>query len=108
MTSCRRLGHLTIPAVEWSCTDLEAEMWEIAENLHRADLTKEQRDRQIRRYAELIKAQEGIVPQNAEQLPEPRRGRPKSVTTKVAEATGLSDDIVRRALNPTPPSPSLQ
>jgi ParB/RepB/Spo0J family partition protein len=104
LEACRRLGHRTIPAVEWSCTDLEAELWEIAENLHRADLTKEQRDRQIRRYAELIKAQEGI-PQNAEQLPKPRRGRPKSVTSKVAEATGLSDDIVRRALNPTPPKP---
>lgn len=32
-------------------------------------------------------------------------GRPKSITRQVADATGLSDDTVRRALNPKPPIP---
>jgi hypothetical protein len=32
-------------------------MWEIAENLHRADLTAEQRHAWIRRYAELLEAE---------------------------------------------------
>jgi hypothetical protein len=29
-------------------------VWELAENLHRLDLTKDQRDQHIRRYVELI------------------------------------------------------
>jgi hypothetical protein len=74
----------------------------------RCDLTKDQRDQHIRRYAELLEAKaKRIVPQDAEQIPA-ARGRPKSITTQVAEATGLSDDTVRRALNPKPaPRPQL-
>lgn len=47
----------------------------------------------------LQKRADRIVPQNAEQI-SVQRGRPKSITTQVAEATGLSDDTVRRALKP--------
>ena len=34
-------------------------MGEIAENLHRVDLTKEERDKHIRRYAELLEIKQG-------------------------------------------------
>ncbi|MBN8844320.1 MAG: helix-turn-helix domain-containing protein [Sphingomonadales bacterium] len=71
------------------------------ENLHRLDLTKEQRDGHIRRYAELLEARAAIVPQNAEQI-EVKRGRPVGTVTKIAQATGLSKSTVRRALNPKP------
>lgn len=76
---------------------------EIAENLHRCDLTKEQRDEHIRRYAELLERQrdEVIVCQNDKQLSRPV-GRPKAIVTEVAEATGLNTQTVRRALNPKP------
>jgi hypothetical protein len=41
-------------------------MWEIAENLHRLDLTKDQRDEHIRRYAELLQQRsQRQVPQDA-------------------------------------------
>lgn len=73
-------------------------------DLHRCDLTKEQRDEHIRRYAELLKQRraENPKPQNAAmeigygKLPP----REKSVAREIADATGLSDDTVRRALKP--------
>lgn len=88
-------------------TDIEAEMWEIAENLHRAGLSKEQRDEHIRRYARLVEMRrEVIVSQNAKQLDPRPVGRPKGVTAEVAEATGLSWHTVNRALAPNQPKPA--
>lgn len=82
------------------------EMWEIAENLFRVDLSKDQRDEHIRRYAKLIeKAEEEAssaakVQQSAALSPKPKTGRGnKGTARKVAEETGLSVDTVRRALN---------
>ena len=68
-------------------------------------LTKDQRDQHIRRYAELVEeARAVIVPHLAEQL-RVKPGRPVSIVTEVAKATGLSVDTVRRALNPAPRAP---
>ena len=39
-------------------------MWEISENLHRADLTKDERDNHNRRYAELLEKRRLISRQN--------------------------------------------
>jgi ParB-like chromosome segregation protein Spo0J len=97
LEAVRRLKWQHVDCMEVDDDALKAEMWEIAENLHRCDLTKEQRDEHIRRYAELLEAQAKIVPQIAA-----GRGRPVSTVTKVAKATGLSDDTVRRALSPKP------
>lgn len=104
LAAARSLGWSHIDCIEVDDDALKAELWEIAENLHRLDLTKDQRDEHIRRYAEVLREIEVavIVPQDAEQLPA-SVGRPKSITRKVADATGLSDDTVRRALNPRPP-----
>lgn len=107
LAAAKSLGWSHIDCIEVEDDPIAAELWELAENLHRCDLTKEQRDEHIRRYAELLTERAArIVPQTAEQMPA-LRGRPKSITTQVAEATGLSDDTVRRALNPKPPRPQL-
>lgn len=106
LEAAKRLGWTHIDCAVVDGDEIGAELWEIAENLHRLDLTKEQRDEHIRRYAELLEAQRcaaSIVPQNAEQSQPRIVGGPKSITTQVAEATGLSDDTVRRALSPKPP-----
>lgn len=85
-----------------------AELWEIAENLHRLDLTKEERDQHIRRYDELLTAKaeaDRVVLQNAKQPPaNPKGGRPISNATKIAQETGLSYATVHRALNPPAPA----
>lgn len=75
---------------------------EIAENLHRSDLTKDERDRHIRLLAEIIERQAPIqVSQNG--TPEIGYGRPppqtKGVVARVAEQVGLSKQTVRRALS---------
>lgn len=87
----------------------ECELWEIAENLHRLDLTKEQRDEHIRRYAELLEARANVQSrQNVaiESKREDGRGhRPQGVASQVAAETGLSVRTVQRALNPPPVQP---
>lgn len=105
LEAMKRLGKLDIDCIEVGGDELNAELWEIAENLHRLDLTKEQRYQHIRRYAEVLLAIEAkqVSPQTAAQPKSgPQGGRPKEITRKIADATGLSDDTVRRALNPKP------
>ena len=100
LEAAKSLGWTHIDCIEMDDDALKAELWEIAENLHRCDLTKEQRDEHIRRYVELIEAQR-IVAQNGEQSPR-SVGRPKSAIQQAADNTGLSRETVRRAVNPKP------
>lgn len=102
LAAAKSLGWSHIDCLEVDDDALKAELWEIAENLHRHDLTKDQRDEHIRRYAELIEmrlAQQGA--QNAQPVMEDGRKRgpqhQKSVARIVAEETGLSLDTVKRA-----------
>lgn len=109
LEAVRRMGWQRVDCVEVEDDVLKAELWEIAENLHRCDLTKEQRDEHIRRYAELLEAQSVISTQNAAKLKTASNpkgaGRPQETASKIAAATGLSKDTVRRALNPPRPAP---
>lgn len=77
-------------------------MWEIAGNLHRLDLSKEQRDERIRRYAEHVEAKRQTRQSVAiESKRDDGRGHQrKGMARQVAEATGLSVDTVRRAITP--------
>lgn len=84
-------------------TDIEAEMWEIAENLHRAGLSKEQRHEHIRRYAELLKAKKELTEVISDNSPRPV-GRPESIATKVAKDTGLTARQVRNVLSKQTPA----
>lgn len=84
--------------------EVEREMWEISENLHRADLAKEERDNYIRRYAKLLAKRNLISTQNDAKLitdsnPKGAR-RPKGVARQIADETGLSKSTVNRALKP--------
>jgi len=115
----RRIGESRIPAIIRDCDEIDAEMWEISENLHRADLSKDERDRCIRRFAELIEKRDARESKKQADLktsqnaafsnvgagqPGPGRGH-KGTARKVAEETGVSVDTVRRALNPPAPKP---
>lgn len=113
LAAAKLLGWEKIDCIEIEDDPIASELWEIAENLHRCDLTKEQRDQHIRRYAALLEQRKLQSPQDAviESKRDDGRGhRPKGVARQIAEATGLSDDTVRRALNPRPapvPRPQL-
>ena len=71
---------------------------------YRLDLTKEQRDQHIRRYAELLKAREETAASScATSLADGRKSGPQhrpGIASKVAEQTGLSTRTVQRRLSP--------
>lgn len=81
-----KLEH--IPACIVSMTNAEARMWEIAENLHRAELTKLQRAEQIEEWRELSAEQGGKVSH-----PQPH----EHGVSKAAEALGIDRATVRHA-----------
>jgi hypothetical protein len=105
LAAAKSLGWTHIDCIDADDDAITAELWELAENLHRLDLTKDQRDEHIRRYAELLQAK---VQQSAalSGKPTPTTGRGnKGVSRQIADETGLSVDTVRRALSPAPPEP---
>ncbi|WP_140869876.1 hypothetical protein [Sphingomonas oligophenolica] len=70
---------------------------------HRLDLTKEQRDEHIWRYADLLEARAEVSRQiDAKPKSGPQGGRPVGVAKQIADETGLSKRTVERALNPKP------
>ena len=81
------------------------------ENPHRCDLTKEQRDQHIRRYAELLAVRVNAEKLQVRQNDAPEYAKPpqqvKGVASRVAEETGLSVRTVQRALNPPEPKAPL-
>ncbi|KQM58773.1 MULTISPECIES: ParB/RepB/Spo0J family partition protein [unclassified Sphingomonas] len=108
LAAARALGWSHIDCIEIDDDAIKAEMWEIAENLHRLDLTKDQRDQHIRRYAALIEALRAtaIIQPRQNDAPEIGYGKPppqvRGVASQVADDTGLSVRTVQRALNPKP------
>lgn len=109
LEAAKRLGWSHIDCIEVDDDAIKAEMWEISENLHRLDLTKEQRDEHIRRYAELLDMQTDVQSRQSVAIESKRsdgRGhRPQGTAAKVAENTGVSVRTVQRVLNPKPPAP---
>lgn len=101
LAAARRLGWDQIECIIYmdSPDEIDAELWEIAENLHRAELTKYQRDEHIRRYAELLAERAKKPPQIDAVSSKGGRGK-KGVASKIAAETGLSKSTVERALNP--------
>lgn len=102
LAAAKKLGWQDIECVEVGGDEIDAELWEISENLHRLDLSKEQRDEHIRRYAELLEARRSKVkPDRVSDFKEVGAGRGnKGIAAEIAVETGLSQRTVRRALNP--------
>lgn len=106
LAAAKQLGWSHIDCIEVEDDPVQAELWEIAENLHRCDLTKEQRDEHIRRYAELkLQLRQNVA---IESKREDGRGhRPQGIAREIAEETGLSKRTVERVLNPPMPKPKV-
>src|ERR1700722_1846487 len=64
------LGWDEIDAIEIECSDVDAKLWEIAENLHRAELTKLQHDEQVAMWIRLTNEKEV----SAQVAPKPQGG----------------------------------
>jgi hypothetical protein len=90
----RKMGIEHIPATICKMTNDDARLWEIAENLHRAELTKLERDDNI---ADWIKITERISGQNVRKLDGP--GRPESGVSLAARelnVPGETDEAKRK------------
>ena len=97
--------------------DVDAELWRLSENLHRAELTKLQYDQQVVRYAELLKVKlagetaASVQPQSANGIPAegvsrqvdakpPHQnvgGRPEGGYRQAARELNIPETTVRRA-----------
>lgn len=94
-------GWKAIQCVVMDSGGAGAEMWEIAENLHRRDLTKKQRDEHIRRYARLLEErgeQKGQTVPFESQRQDGKGHRQNGIASEIAEDMGVSKRTVNRAL----------
>lgn len=93
MEAYRKLGHEHIPATISSFTNADARLWEIAENLHRADLSKLERDENV---AEWVKLTEQVSRQIDAK---PQGGRPEGGVRAASRELGIPEADARRAVH---------
>ena len=87
--ACKRLDWFEIPAVFVDMDERARRMWEISENLHRAELSTLERDEQV---AEWIRLAAVVSPQDVA-----KPGRPESGTRMAAREIGVGREDARRA-----------
>lgn len=92
LEAAKLLGWDEIECFVLDCSQDEAEMWEISENLHRAELTVVQRSEQVSRWVELADKVSGQV------APKPQGGRPEGGINKAARDLNLESTEVKRAV----------
>lgn len=85
----KKLGLEHIPACIVHMTNAEARMWEIAENLHRAELTKLQRSEQIAEWVSLCEVSRQV---------EAKPGRPEGGTRAAARELGVTESEAQRSV----------
>ena len=87
LEAARALGWEKIEAVHVHGDDVDARLWEIAENLHRADLSALERAEHVAEWVKLVSAKLAETP---------RAGRPGAVAAASREL-GVSESDARRA-----------
>src|SRR5919205_961671 len=55
-----RLGHKDIAVIEFDGDEIDAKLWEISENLHRAELTKLERNEHIDEWRRLVQEKKAV------------------------------------------------
>jgi len=106
LEALRLVGAEQAPVRIVDFNDTEAQLWQLSENLHRAELPKLEYDRQVVRYAELLKAKQAgktsapISPQLESEIQ--GEGADK-VRQLAAVSGGRGDEGVSRQLGAKPP-----
>src|SRR5580698_3413970 len=74
LKALRTVGAEQAPVRIVDFDDVEAQLWQLSENLHRAELTKLEYDKQVVQYAELLKAKHaGDIAASTEPGEKPRQ-----------------------------------
>lgn len=94
--ACRRLGMQEIPANIIEGTDDECRLWEISENLHRADLDKVERAEHIEEWNRLTAEIEKAAKKPNAQVAH-SGGKPSKGHSATARKLGITRDEVARA-----------
>jgi ParB family chromosome partitioning protein len=89
LSAAKKLGWGLIPAIVVSVSDIDAKMAEIAENLHRAELTSLERAEQINEWRELAKVRKDSAPSNHQPTETGNR--------ETARELGIDEKAVRNA-----------
>ena len=100
LAAAKSLGWPDIDAIEVTGDDIDAEMVEIAENLHRAELTALERSEQIARWVELVEAKKAAEEmRQADAFSKQGAGRGNEGGVRAASRDlGLSEPDARRAV----------
>lgn len=93
LEAARLLGEEYIRAAVVRCSDVDARLWEIAENLHRAELSVQERSDQI---AEWVRLTDEKV--KAQVAPLPSRGRPNQGINAASRDLGVDRTEAQRAV----------
>jgi ParB/RepB/Spo0J family partition protein len=94
----RRLGEEHIPCLITSMSKAEARMWEIAENLHRAELTVQERADQLGEWVQLCNGQ----------VDHSRGGKPNKGISEASRQLGVGRKDVERAVKIASISPEAK
>jgi ParB-like nuclease domain len=123
LEALRVIGCEQAPVRVVDFDDIDAELWRLSENLHRAVLTKLEYDRQIVRYAELLKAKqagERVTPLPAQQQCQPAADKVRQVAAvsggrgntggyrEAARDLNIPERAVRRAYQTASLSPEAR
>jgi ParB-like chromosome segregation protein Spo0J len=94
LAAARQLGWETIPTYIVQMSDRDARLWEISENLHRAELTVGERADQIAEWISLTDTSEV----STQVVSNPQGGRPEGGTRAAARELGVNREEARRAV----------
>ncbi len=100
------LGWETIPAVEVDADDNQCRLWEIAENLHRADLSEAERRQYTAEWVRIVAAKTGEKQRDEMRHGAAHRGVSREHAAqpaeqgirKAAKELGIDERSVRRAV----------
>jgi uncharacterized ParB-like nuclease family protein len=91
LEACRKLGREHVPAIIVSMSNGDARKWEIAENLHRADLSKLERDELVAEWINLTEV-------SSQSERKPQGGRPEGGLEAAARELGVERNDAHRAV----------
>lgn len=94
-----QLGWDAIDCIHVQLSDLDRRRWEIAENLHRAELTALERSEHVAEWVRLTEESSRISAQPEQKTEAPKkRGRPSVGVSSAARELGIEKEDARRAV----------
>src|SRR5690606_34136961 len=100
LAAAKKLGWEDIDCVLVNMDEIDRKLWEIAENLHRSELTAKERAEQIAEWVKLAEEKRKRQQEISAQLAQKKngRGRPESGVAAASRELGMKRDTVRRAV----------